>query len=577
MADDQSWNSLTDNPIGRALLGDAGQGYKTAAQGAMAASQGYGELGNWDWNTAMQGMGAANAAYAPAQNQWNNTYGSQGPNAMAQWYGQNQGQFNQPTASSGALSQFGTYMGQPTNAQGAYQNGMSALGGYQTQSGDYNARFGSQLQGRSAAEQAYNGGNYAQPGRAEDFAGFAESRLGGRGAAENLQYQDTGNMQNFAQGLAAQQGQGQTNTAAGELQNYYRGANSTSQYAGSQLGQLQGPGQYEQFVTGDINGANPQKDRLMDQGLARVNQEMARRGGFNSGGADTAIGNMVGQFEADDYQNRANRAQSAQQMQMGRIGQGQSLAQASDTGSLAQGQSLQGLAGQRDAESMGRLGMQLQAQQGASGEALANQQGRLNYAQAADQSALSRTQALGGLEGQAQQMQLARLQAGQSAAGQSDAGMLNRMNAGFGMSQGADAAQLARAQGLYGMAQGADQGQLARYGLQGQLAGQQDQASLARLMGGGQMAGNTAQADQAQMNDAFRSQFGLGQAQSQNIGQFYGMGMGAYDQSQGNSYNALANYYQLLGQGQGATNAMPMQLVNMGIQGYKASQTGGQG
>lgn len=550
----------------RYLGGQAQQGYNTAAQGAQAASQGYGELGNWDWNTAMQGLNQANAAYNPSQSQWANTYGSQGPNAMAQWWGQNQGNFSQPTQTQGALGQYSNYMTQPTQAGSAYQNSMSALGGYQTQAGDYNSRFGSQLQGPSASEQAYNGGNYAQPGRAEDFAQFAESRLGGRGAAENLQYQDVGNLGNFASGLAGMQGQGQTNSAAGELQNYYRGANATSQYAGSQLGQLQGPGAYEQFVQSDINGTNPQIQRETDQGLARINQEMARRGGFNSGAADTSIGNFLGQEAASDYQNRANRAQSAQQMEMSRIGQGQSLAQAADTGSLSQGSALQGLAGQRDTETMNRLSQQLAAQQGASGEALSNQQGRLNYAQAADQSALSRTQALGGLEGQAQQIQLARLQAGQSAAGQSDAGQLNRMNTGFNMSQGADQSQLARAMGFYGMAQGADQGNMARYGVLGQLSGQQDQQNLNYLMGAGGMAGNAAQANQQQMNDAFKAQFGIDQGMASNVGNFYGMGMGAYDQSMGNSYNALANYYQLMGQGQGAAAAVPFQMANTAAQ-----------
>lgn len=567
------WNSITDNPIGRFFFGDAGQGYQTAANGAMLASQGYGNLANQQWGQAMGGLDAANAAYNPSQSLWNNTYGQQGPNALAQWWGQNQQRFSDPTQTSGALSQFNNYMGQPSQAGSAYGNAQSALGGYQTQTGAYNDRFGGQMTDRySSAERAYDPNSYSNPGAMENFAGYAQNRLGGMGATEEMRYGNVNNMSDFAGGLANAQGYGSTTRGAGEIGGYYRGANDVSQYAGSQMGQLQGPGAYEQFVQSDINGTNPQMQRETDQGLARINQEMARRGQFKSGGADTAIGNFLGQEAASDYQNRANRAQSAQGMELSRIGAGQSLSQASAQGKLAQGQSLQSLAGQTDAETMSRLQQQLAAQQGASSEGLANRQGALNYAQAADQTSLGRTQALAGINNQAQMAELARLQGGMNAAGQSDQGYMNRMQAGYGMSQGADQSDMARAMGLYGMAQGADQGNMARYGMLGQLSGQQDSQNLAYLMGGGGMAGATAGMNQQQMNDAFRSRFGIDSGMSGNIGNFYGMGMGAYGQNMGNSYNALANYYQLLGQGQGAANAMPMQVYSGGIKAYGASQ-----
>lgn len=570
-ASGSGWNNLLDNPVANFFLGDSSKGFQTAAQGAMAASQGYGDLGNWDWNTAMQGMGQANGAYAPSNNLWNSTYGSQGPNAMAQWYGQNQANFNQPTQTSGALSQYGNYLaGGPSNASSAYQNNQGFLGG-QGQASQYNSRFGGQLTGDySAAERAYDPTQYQNPGAGEQFTGYAQNRIGGQGATEELRYGNVNNMNEFASGLAGLQGAGRSNESGREIGSYYRDANDVSQYAGSQMGQLQGPGAYEQFVQSDINGTNPQIQRETDQGLARINQEAARSGKFGSGSRDTSIGNFLGSQAAADYQNKANRAQSAQGMELSRIGAGQSLSQASAQGKLAQGQSLQSLAGQQDAETMGRLGQQLTAQQGASSENLANRQGALNYAQAADNTSLSRTQALAGINNSAQSQQLARLQGGMGAAGQSDAGMLNRLNSGFNMAQGADQSDLARAMGLYGQAQGADQSNMARYGMLGQLSGQQDQQNLNYLMGSGNMAGNTAQANQQQMNDAFRSRFGIDNAQSQNIGQFYGMGMGAYDQSMGNSYNALANYYQLLGTGQNANN--PMDRIGTGVKAYTAGK-----
>jgi hypothetical protein len=556
------WNGLFDNPISHTILGDPGQGYETAAQGAMAASQGYQDLANQQWGQAMGGLDQANAAYNPSNGLWNSTYGNQGQNAMDQWWGKNQAAFGQPTQTAGALNQFNAYMGQPSQAGGAYQSALGALGGYQTSTGAFNDRFGNDMTGRySASEMAYHPTDYSAPGAMENFTGYAQNRIGGMGATEELRYGNVNNMSDFAGGLANAQGTGATTRDSGEIGALYRGANDVSQYAGSQMGQLQGPGAYEQFVQSDINGTNPQNQRETDQGLARINQEMARRGHFNSGGADTAIGNFVGSQAAADYQNRANRAQSAQQMELSRIGAGQSLSQASAQGKLAQGQSLQSLAGQTDAETMGRLQQQLAAQQGASSEGLANRQGALNYAQAADQTSLSRTQALAGINNQAQAAQLARLQGGMNAAGQNDQAYLARMGMGYNMSQGADAANLARAQGLYGMAQGSDQGNLARYGMLGQLAGQQDQGDLARLMGAGAMAGQTTQANQQQLNDMFRTRFGIDQGVAGNVGNFYGLGMGAYGQDMGNSYNALANYYQLLGQGQGADAA---QFYNTG-------------
>lgn len=557
------------------LGGQASQGFDTASQGAQGAQQGYGDLANWNWDQAMGGLDQANSAYNPSNAYWNATYGNQGPNALQQWWSQNQNQFGNQTQGDRTMGQFRNYMTQPTASNSAYQNAQSALGGYQTGSQSYASRFGDQLQNRSAAEQAYNPGQYAAPGAAEQFGSFAMDALGGRSRAANLQYQDVNNMGNFAKGLAGQQGQGATAQGSPEIGNYYRGANDVSQYAAGQMGALQGPGQYEQFVQQDINGTNPQLQRETDQGLARINQEMARRGGFSSGAADTSIGNFLGSQAAADYQNRASRAQSAQQMQLGRVGAGQSLAQASAQSELAQGQGLQGLAGQTDTEAMARLQQQMQAQQGASGEAQANRQGALSYATAGDQSENARIQALSGVMGQSQQMQLARLQGGMNAAGQSDSGMLNRMNAGFGMQQGADQSQLARAMGLYGMAQGSDQASMSQYGMLGNMSNQMDQNSLARLMGAGGMAGSVAGMNEQQMNDAFRSRFGLDQANAGNIGNFYGMGMQGYDTAQGNSMNALANYYGLLGQGQQASAAVPWQMASLGVQGARAAAGGG--
>lgn len=555
--------------------GKAQKGYDTSAQGAQQAQQGYGDLANWNWGTAMGGLDQANAAYNPSNAVWQQTYGNQAPNAMQNWYGQHQSQYDQPQASTNAYNQFNSYMQQgPSSTQGAYQNAQQALGG-QPGTAAYANQFGKQLGGQySQQELAYKPGNYDMAGAGERFNSTLQQNMNQPGRAEGLQYQGTSNMSDFAGGLAQAQGEGSTHALGNEIMGHYRGANDVENYANQQMGGLGQKGLYEQFVQSDIMGNNPLSQRMTDQGLARINQEQARRGTFKSGGADTAIGNFLGEMGAQDYQNRAMRAQSAQGMELSRIGAGQSLAQASAQGKLAQGSAQQGLAGQLDAEKMNRLAMQMQAQQGASTEGFANSRGRMDYAQAADQGNLGRQQMLLSGANMAQNQELNRHQAGMTAAGQSDRGQIDRMNAAYAMQSGTERDALARQNTLFGMAQGNDQSNLARYGQLGQLAGQNDQTRLAYLTGGGNMANQTTQANQTADRDRFNSRFGLDQAQAANVGNFYGMGMQGYDTAQGNSMNALANYYQLMGQGQSANAAMPFQLAGMGINGYRAFSGG---
>jgi hypothetical protein len=550
--------------------GKAQEGYNTAAQGAAQASQGYGQLANWNWNAAMGGLDQANAAYNPSNSVWQQTYGNQAPNAMQNWYAQHQSQYDQPQQSTNAYNQYNSYMQQsPSSTSGAYNSAQQALGG-QARTANFADQFGKQLTGQySQQELAYKPGNYDTAGAGERFNDTLQQNLGQAGRAEGLQYQNTSNMSDFAGGLAQAQGEGATHALGNEIMGHYRGANDVENYANQQMGGLGQKGLYEQFVQSDIMGNNPASQRETDQGLARINQEMARRGGFKSGGADTAIGNFLGEMGAKDYQNRAMRAQSAQGMELSRIGAGQSLATASAQGKLAQGSAQQGLAGQLDAEKMSRLAMQMQAQQGASTEGFANSRGRMDYAQAADQGNLSRQQMMLSGANMAQNQELNRLQAGMSAAGQSDRGQLDRMNAAYGYQSGAERDTLARQNTLFGMAHSNDQNDLARYGMLGQLAGQNDQTRLAYLTGGGNMANQTTQANQTDARDRFSSRYNLDQAQAGNIGNFYGMGMQGYDTAQGNSLNALANYYQLMGQGQSANAAMPFQIMNTGMNGAR--------
>jgi len=660
------------------LNADAARGPNTAAAGAKLSSEELKALAEQQWGRSMEGLDKAQGAYAGSNNLWQGIYGGEGkPGAMENWYQQNQGAFNpnNPTQARSAMNDYNGYMQQPTNAQSALTNNMGSLGHSASQ--DYNDRFAGQMQNRSSAENAYNPANYQNPGAMENFGAQAQGELGHSGSMENwyanhngdfqaqnragaaygdlnaqmgvagktegLQHRDTSQMQGFAAGLAGRQGQGQTNAEGGALQNMYAGANNlqaqspalqgmylgandTSRFANQQMGHLGQEGLYEQFVQSDITGRNPLKERGLDQGLARVNQEMARRGAFKSGAADTAVGNMVGEFEAQDYQNRAQRAQSAQGMELARIGAGQSLSQASSQGKLAQaqglqglagatsqerlaqGNALQGLAGQRDAETMNRLGQQMQGWQGASGESISNTGQRLGYAQASDQNRQARlmnqmsmassadqsgmaallgaantanmaqsqtqgrTTALGNIMNQSQSAELARLAGGQSAAGMADTGFQNRMQEGRNMAHASDTDNLARTQGLFNMGRDTDQLNMDRYRTQFDMGQGVDQNDWARLMGGGQMAGQVQAAARQRQNDAFMGRMGLDSANAGLYGQFYGMGMGAAGSAQSDSINAMADYYKHIAEGQNAQAAVPFQISNLLTSGYGASQ-----
>lgn len=659
----------------RYLNDQAGKGAQTAAEGAKQAQQGYGTLSDQQWARSMEGLDKAQGAYTGSNALWQNMYGSPTEGALSSWYQQNQGGLspNNPTAARTAMNGYNTYAQNPSQAQTSMTNNAGTMGYSASQ--DYNNRMGGQMQNASQAERTFNPQNYQSPGASEQFAGQAQGELGHSGSmenwyanhngdfqaqnragaaygglnaqmgvagkTENLQHLNTGDMRSFNLSLANRQGTAQAEQSSPELQGLYRGANDLSRaapglenmtlgandsarFASQQMGNLGRQGLYEQFVQSDITGRNPLKERGLDQGLARINQEMARRGAFKSGAADTAIGNMVGEFEAQDYQNRAQRAQSAQQMELGRIGAGQSLAQSSSQNKLAQagalqglygatsqermaqGSALQNLAGQRDSTQLARLGQQMQAAQGASGEGLANTGQALNYAQASDQNrqarlvgqmglassadqsgmaalmgaantanmAQSQTQgrvtALGNIMNQSQASELARLAGGQAAAGQADTGFMNRMQEGRNMAHASDTDNAARVQQLYNMSQGVDQENMNRQRTAFDMGQGVDQNDWARLMGAGQMAGQVQAGNRQQQNDAFMGRMGLDSAQAGLYGQFYGMGVGASGDAQGNSLNALANYYALQGQGQNAQAALPFQIAGLGVQGYKA-------
>jgi len=595
----------------------AGDPYKNAAAGARDISQQGQAFSSEQWRRQMEGLDRAQGAYAPSQSYWQSAYGSQGPGAMENWWNQNQSQFTRQPLQQQAYNGYQDWMNNGVNAT---QQGANAanqyLGGPTAASQAYGA-MGQGLQsysGPTSGQEAYrfNQGSFQQPGAGESWYANNQNRYNTSGAANDV-YQQFGQQlygpsrsegftpqtadpqraeRDWLQAMEWSKGQTAGQRNEGENKGYIRDAGDISQYYQSQMGQLAGPGEFEQFMSADINGNNPMYERTKQRGIAQVNQEMARRGHFNSDAAIDRIGNYTAELDAQDYDRRRQSAQAAQQMQLARIGQGTSSAAASSANKIAQGQGLQGIDVQNEAGELNRKQFGQDATNAYMSNMRADQELAMRAAGQSDQAKLARLQGLQGMGTAADQGNLSYLNAGQNAAsdaqaqqlarlmGQqnaansvdqtrlaSDQQGLARMLASFNMAQGSDQSGLARAQQLFAQGQGLDANMMARFGQQGQMAQGIDQQTLAQLLGAGGMAGQAQGAEQQRLQQAFASLFGLNNAQAGQVGQFYGQGAAASGTAFADAMNALANSYGLQAQGQGAGREFLMQLMGLGIKG----------
>lgn len=614
------WGQAAFGPAGKVynnMQDAAGRPYEQAAAGAMGLggmAQGFSDE---QWTRQMEGLGRAQGAYNPSQSFWESTYGTPGSGRQEQAFNAYGGQFLSPSSSSGAYDQMNQYMqGQPMT-----YGAMNRAHGMAGSAVDYSG-LSNQLQGPGSAQNFYmqNQGGFGGPGAMESWYAQNQnsmnrspssmevydqfsSQLYGPGRSESHQvtgpsWGSTDEKVSAAMGYANQaQGQTRLEGAQGaEVGNMFRGANNVNQFSQSAMPQLQNKGTYEQFVESDIGGYNPELARSTNQGLARVNQEMARRGQFNSGGANTAIGEFLGSQAAADYQNKANRAQSAQGMQMARLGEGRQLAQAGSGETMGQASGLQGLAGTQDAQRLERQqfgantalaaadkgiamqntnltaeGLKLQAANNADSQRNARLNNLQGMASAGDDAWMRQQQMAGNFAGQAQTAQMARLMGGMSAGQMVDQGQLQRLQAQYGMQSGADDRNLQRGRFQFDMGRQADEGDLARMLGLNTAANASDRAGIDRLKAYFEQAGNVDQ----RTKDAMSSLFGINDAQGGQYGQFYGQGGQLSGQSYADAIDAMANAYGLRAQGGAARAQLPFQLAGLGIQGGKMLAGGG--
>lgn len=533
---------------------------KAAGEADQAAQQSYG-FGNQQWDRQMQGLGQAQGAFQPAQGWFQSSYGQGQPGQMQGAFNAFGGQALNQGRSDEAFRSFQQGGMNPTYGQQGYNFASQQLGGQTNTQGQYNQasqqlgqpgeaaglfnRYQPAFQQSGAMEQfaQKNAGFAGQPNSSREVYDMASSQLYQPGRAESFVPSAVSSVGRFEEGLNQRLDQFKNlENNMGALQAGYQGANNLQSFAGRQAPGLEQKGTFEQFADSTLAGNNPYLERQRDKGNARINQEMARRGHFNSGGAATALGEYNAQLDAEIFNQKAGLARDAQQMGQGRLAQAQGLAGAVTGEQMGRTGALQGLYGAADDAGYRREGFKLDTAKAVSGESMGNNQLGLQAAIAADQSRASRLGALQGMASTADQGDMARFRTGADVANMGQRAQLDRMTGGMTAAGGADQGELARMMGLGGLAQNADQatlgralgyanlgqgmdaGSTARYGMLGNLGQGADQTGISGYNAYMNAANLTGQDERLRQADAMDAILRLSGGQAGLIGGFYGQG-----------------------------------------------------
>jgi hypothetical protein len=530
---------------------------------------------------------AAGAAYAKLGTEAQQQYQGLGREAQGQWRqgGQTALGFTAPYGDyaqsmtrqgPGAFEQgsrgFQMELAQPLNQAGAYGNYQGFMAGEHAQN-ESNQRAQSFAAGPSAASGAYGSmqSAFSGPSNTQQTFGQAQGQLGkggelaslsgqnlygGLGRSETFQPGSVSAGQNYNAGAqqrlsgptATQQNAGGVSSIYGQGLNAAQGARATEGFAGRQLPGMEQAGNYERFASDVLTGARDNgADLMKKRGMDAINQQLASRGHYNSGGGLAALGNYGAAFDAENFGNLANLAAGSQQAQMQRLGQAQGLAQASDQGALgragamyAGGGALQGLAGQMDSSMLGReaarlgaaglssqeqfgnIGAQQNAAIAADTQRLNRLQGQTNLANMTDANAVSRWSTLGNIGAQADTALIGQQNALSGAARNQDMGDEERMRVGMDSAKNLDQFGLDMQRTGYDMAQGVDAETGRRISARAGLSQQEQQLQMAR--------------QQQNADNLYR----MGGQAADIYGNYFGGGMGQWYDAQNRGIGAWA-------------------------------------
>lgn len=93
-------------------------------------------------------------------------------------------------------------------------------------------------------------------------------------------------------------------------------------YGQSHLGGYDTPTALENFANQQLAGDNPYYQRLMQQQNDTINQQMAARGNYNSGGALTALGNADAALNAQQFKDMGDLLGQSSALGLNRLGAG---------------------------------------------------------------------------------------------------------------------------------------------------------------------------------------------------------------------------------------------------------------
>jgi hypothetical protein len=348
----------------------------------------------------------------------------------------------------------------------------------------------------------------------------------------------------------------------------------------------------EQFASQAMTGSNEAINRATEQGLAKINQEAARRGMFKSGGASTQIGNYLAAQSAEQSKYAADLAKSAQEAQTLRLQQAGGIAKGATDEALARAQESRLLGQGLSAEQIGRQGA-LTGSMGTYGS-LQNQLfgTQLSAGQMGESALLNRAAAQSSLAAQDANIGRSLLNDRMGAAQASDAASVARMSAGSNignaydqqrynyamglgnLSQGMDSYNLNKYQTLGGLANNSDAGARANAALQLQAATGLDANTMQGLDSYMRTAGASQAAQEGRLGNYLQAQMGLSGAQANAIQSAYGMGLPAYMGANEAALNAQMNAAQLKAQGSMAQGQAGWKIAGM-IASNGASGAGG--
>lgn len=512
---------------------------------------------NRDW---LMGQNAtAQNYYHPATQAYQGMYGPggtlSGPGAGEQAFQQTGRSVLNQTPIQQYQQQTAGQLGQQGAGENAYgymmNNGLGSPGVFEQGAGAYRGALAAPGASQQYAGQV--GGQLQQPGQLERNSGGYDRVLGGPSNAQQAYgamggaYQAPTALESAYGGLMSGYGQqGMAQRAAPGLAQSLSGGQSQDVYA-KQSGQLDKPGQLEQFAASDANGTNPYFDQLRKSTNASLDQEFNAGGNFNSGARMAALAKADSNLSAQQYQQEAQLQGQAQQATQSRLGQQQGLAGQASGEQLGRTQAQAGLLGGADQQQLQRLGGQAGLAGDVSGQSLNYLNSGINAAQGVDTGNLSRINSAAGIDQNAQAGQLARTALGGQLAGQSDQSSLARLQAGAGL--------LNQQQ----------QDQQSRLGMVGQYGNNAQSQQLARMGLGGQLAGQSTAAGFQQYNDylnqAMAAQGAGQQRQQQGFSDAFQQGNAQAGLQQGFATNASDAYAQMIQAGLGANvNALGLSM-----------------